>query len=191
MIPATIGPILGPPVGGFIVTYLSWHWIFYINVPIGVARHRAGQHLHRGDARSYAKALRHARSGAVRHRAGLPAVRHRDGQPWRRCAHRPGPDRRWRDVWHAVCLARQAPPDTDPGFPHDADRHVPHVGDLRLAVAHQRRSAAVPVADDDAAGFRHVSGAERIDHLRQFDRVAGDAADRAGPAAPASAFAMC
>lgn len=36
MIPATIGPIVGPPVGGFIVTYLSWHWIFYINVPIGI-----------------------------------------------------------------------------------------------------------------------------------------------------------
>ena len=36
MIPATIGPILGPPLGGFIVTYLSWRWIFYINVPIGV-----------------------------------------------------------------------------------------------------------------------------------------------------------
>ena len=37
MIPATIGPIVGPPVGGFLVTYLSWHWIFYINVPIGLA----------------------------------------------------------------------------------------------------------------------------------------------------------
>jgi len=37
MIPATIGPIIGPPLGGFIVTYLSWHWIFYINVPIGLA----------------------------------------------------------------------------------------------------------------------------------------------------------
>jgi EmrB/QacA subfamily drug resistance transporter len=37
MIPATIGPIVGPPIGGFIVTYLSWHWIFYINVPIGLA----------------------------------------------------------------------------------------------------------------------------------------------------------
>jgi EmrB/QacA subfamily drug resistance transporter len=36
MIPATIGPIVGPPLGGFIVTYLSWHWIFYINVPIGI-----------------------------------------------------------------------------------------------------------------------------------------------------------
>jgi EmrB/QacA subfamily drug resistance transporter len=36
MIPATIGPILGPPVGGFIVTYFTWRLIFFINVPIGV-----------------------------------------------------------------------------------------------------------------------------------------------------------
>src|SRR6195952_2224373 len=36
LIPAVIGPILGPPLGGFIVTYLNWRWIFYINVPIGV-----------------------------------------------------------------------------------------------------------------------------------------------------------
>ena len=34
--PALIGPVLGPPVGGFIVTYFSWQWIFYINIPIGV-----------------------------------------------------------------------------------------------------------------------------------------------------------
>src|SRR5947207_13118109 len=34
--PALIGPIIGPPVGGFITTYASWHWIFLINVPIGL-----------------------------------------------------------------------------------------------------------------------------------------------------------
>jgi len=36
LVPALVGPILGPPVGGFIVTYLDWRWIFYINVPIGI-----------------------------------------------------------------------------------------------------------------------------------------------------------
>ncbi len=36
LIPALIGPIVGPPLGGFIVTYLDWRWIFYINVPIGI-----------------------------------------------------------------------------------------------------------------------------------------------------------
>jgi len=34
--PALVGPVLGPPIGGFITTYATWHWIFIINVPIGV-----------------------------------------------------------------------------------------------------------------------------------------------------------
>src|SRR4051812_41647838 len=37
LVPALIGPVVGPPLGGFIVTWVSWRWIFYINVPIGVA----------------------------------------------------------------------------------------------------------------------------------------------------------
>src|SRR5580658_3796291 len=36
IIPALIGPIIGPPLGGFIVTYLNWRWIFYLNIPVGV-----------------------------------------------------------------------------------------------------------------------------------------------------------
>lgn len=33
--PGLAAPIVGPPLGGFITTYASWHWIFLINVPLG------------------------------------------------------------------------------------------------------------------------------------------------------------
>lgn len=34
--PSLIGPMLGPPLGGFIVTYADWRWIFFVNLPIGI-----------------------------------------------------------------------------------------------------------------------------------------------------------
>lgn len=34
-IPALMGPLVGPPLGGFIATYFHWTWIFWINVPVG------------------------------------------------------------------------------------------------------------------------------------------------------------
>jgi EmrB/QacA subfamily drug resistance transporter len=37
LMPGLMGTILGPPVGGLIVTYADWHWIFWMNVPIGAA----------------------------------------------------------------------------------------------------------------------------------------------------------
>jgi EmrB/QacA subfamily drug resistance transporter len=36
-VPTVLGPILGPVLGGLIVSNFSWRWIFYINVPIGIA----------------------------------------------------------------------------------------------------------------------------------------------------------
>jgi EmrB/QacA subfamily drug resistance transporter len=36
LVPAMIGPVLGPPLGGLIVQVLSWRWIFYVNLPIGL-----------------------------------------------------------------------------------------------------------------------------------------------------------
>src|SRR5262250_1902057 len=35
--PALTAPVVGPPLGGLITTYSSWHWIFLLNVPLGVA----------------------------------------------------------------------------------------------------------------------------------------------------------
>lgn len=35
-IPALLGPIIGPPIGGYITTFHDWRWIFWINVPVGI-----------------------------------------------------------------------------------------------------------------------------------------------------------
>ena len=35
-VPAQLGPVLGPLLGGFITTYISWRWIFFVNVPLGL-----------------------------------------------------------------------------------------------------------------------------------------------------------
>ena len=34
--PGLAAPVLGPPLGGFLSTYASWHWIFFLNVPLGI-----------------------------------------------------------------------------------------------------------------------------------------------------------
>ena len=36
-VPGLVAPVIGPPLGGFITTYASWRWIFYLNVPLGIA----------------------------------------------------------------------------------------------------------------------------------------------------------
>jgi EmrB/QacA subfamily drug resistance transporter len=34
--PGLVAPVIGPPLGGFITTYSSWRWIFYLNLPLGL-----------------------------------------------------------------------------------------------------------------------------------------------------------
>lgn len=42
VVPAMLAPILGPTLGGVLIQGLSWRWIFYVNVPVGVAAVAAG-----------------------------------------------------------------------------------------------------------------------------------------------------
>ena len=45
LMPALIGPVLGPVIGGYLVDYASWHWIFLLNIPIGLLGLVASWHL--------------------------------------------------------------------------------------------------------------------------------------------------
>ena len=36
-VPTTMAPAVGPVLGGFLVTNLSWRWVFFVNLPIGIA----------------------------------------------------------------------------------------------------------------------------------------------------------
>ncbi len=35
-LPALAGPLIGPPIGGFITTYFDWRWVFWMNLPFGI-----------------------------------------------------------------------------------------------------------------------------------------------------------
>ena len=51
-VPTTLAPALGPVLGGLLVTELSWRWVFYVNVPIGVAAFAFGMIFLRGSAQA-------------------------------------------------------------------------------------------------------------------------------------------
>ena len=112
-IPALVGPMVGPPLGGFITTYFDWRWIFFINIPIGILGIVLATHLrpeHQG--RRYA-APRHHRLPALRLRLRPAHARLRLG----RAASDPGRDLRRlrdrrRDLPRALCPPRAAHPAT-------------------------------------------------------------------------------
>ncbi|HET8672017.1 MAG TPA: MDR family MFS transporter, partial [Thermoleophilaceae bacterium] len=57
-VPMLLGPVLGPVLGGLIVSNISWRWIFYVNVPIAVlALMLAARLLHRDSGRADAGRL--------------------------------------------------------------------------------------------------------------------------------------
>ena len=53
--PGLAAPILGPPLGGFITTYASWRWIFFLNAPLGLLALALALRIIPGDRQDTAK----------------------------------------------------------------------------------------------------------------------------------------
>ena len=84
--------IVGPLVGGFLTEQISWHWIFYVNIPIGiVSLYFIWRLLPTVKNAAGDPQLRHPRGGDLHRRHELPAGRP-DQQAVRRVDR---PDRRW------------------------------------------------------------------------------------------------
>ena len=97
-VPAMLAPILGPTLGGLIVQNMSWRWIFYVNVPIGViGRHRRAAGAAEGQART-GRPARRPGTRADGDRASAPHLRPGRGRRHRQLqlaqGDRPVPGRR-------------------------------------------------------------------------------------------------
>ena len=75
-VPLVLGPIMGPVIGGLIVSNFSWRWIFYINLPIGIVTLLALEPVAAqvGHRRALRLPLRHPRVLPALPRAGRPGV---------------------------------------------------------------------------------------------------------------------
>ena len=78
IIPALIGPLLGPTVGGLIVHWLSWREIFFVNVPVGIVVAVADPFAYAGLLRRCAAPPRRDRVDPVRQRHGVAVLASRN-----------------------------------------------------------------------------------------------------------------
>ncbi len=179
-VPAQLGPVLGPPIGGFITTYFSWRWIFLVNVPLGILgiilvtiffdnpkeeTHRPFDWLGFVLTGAALFCLMYSIEAFGRGRGNITelivllvlgiVIRHAGAAP-------------------SVALA--APVARPVGLPH---RHVSEQHHRRLAVPRRRRLAGFPVAAVAASGVRPLGFRVRHDHIRHRARLDLDEADGA------------
>lgn len=74
-LPIALGPVLGPPVGGLILNFGSWHWLFLVNIPLGiVALFLAGRYISAGNRQAEGSAARLDIAGLALISGGLVLV---------------------------------------------------------------------------------------------------------------------
>ena len=161
-IPAMIGPTVGPIVGGFLTTYLSWRAIFYLNLPIGIAGVVLALWLIE-DFRAPAPTRFDLRGFFI---AGLGLALlelaiENVGRPMIPGAARGGFLRRCLRHSAALSLACPAPRRSDPRPQSAAHPHLPHRHGYRQRLPDGSRRGAVPVAADVPGRVRHQPAAIR------------------------------
>ena len=171
-VPALIGPVIGPPVGGFITTYASWHWIFLINIPIGLIgialTMRFIDPVRADDLERFdGIGMLLASLGVAGLAFGL-SVAGLDLLPWTVVVALIGGGAvaMTAYVFHARKVA--APPLDFSCALSD----LPRRAHRRLSVSPRHRRAAVPAAADAADRFRHDAVSVRPCHLRHRRRRA-------------------
>ena len=170
--PALIGPICGPPLGGFITTYASWHWIFLINVPIGLVgivlatRYIANVHVERPDPFDF---VGFVLSGLAI--AGLAFGLSALGLDFLPTSIVAALLVRRRGLGGGLCHSRQAHAGADPRSDSAQAADFPRQHLRRLSVPARHRRAAVSAAAVAASRLRSDAVPIRPDHVYHRARL--------------------
>ena len=174
-VPALVGPVIGPPLGGFITTYFSWHWIFLINIPIGLVGIVLATRFIDRIVSEDPEPVRSLRDGAGRARASAARLRRFRSRASISCRGRwslalvaVGPISMTLYVIHARRTACPGARSLAASASHHARRRY-----RRLHLPSRHRRAAVPAAAADAGRLRPVAVPVRAGHALHRGRRHG------------------
>ncbi len=192
VLPAMIGPLIGPPLGGFITTYFSWRWIFWINIPIGILgialaiRYIENVHEQNVPPLDF-KGFVLSGVGLAGLAFGLTTI----GQHFMPTSLSLAMFLIGGLSTFAYVLHARVTPFPNSGFESALDPDVSRECHRRVAVSHRHRRAAVFAAADVSDRIRHEPAAVGPADVRRRHRRDDDARERCSPFCGGSASSGC